>query len=258
MKMEKALFIFLLMLVLQGCHTSRSLNLSAAHKASKVILAQEGPAEFLYWELETNPDLWSLDLGAVNALEAYRDSLALALGKAKFEAAVHKEAVQNLEKHLLKNEKNGDRINALLVHTDSLGQVRAINNLESQILNYQMERFPMFSQPTEFHAFITEHKPSGKIRVYFGASDTEWPPHPDAILDELEKPENQHWKLILHLHNHYCKEDQNYVGILAPSLADAQYYGMLKENYQLEQALITNGFHTVVINQEDFEKFESH
>ncbi len=54
------------------------------------------------------------------------------------------------------------------------------------------------------------------------------------------------------------KKDNNCIGILAPSLADAQYYKMLKERFKLERALITNGFNTVEIENKDFEKFESH
>ena len=116
----------------------------------------------------------------------------------------------------------------------------------------------MLSHPTEFHGFITKNEKEGKIRVYFGSSDTEWPPKPTVIIEELEKEINKGWELIGHLHNHYCKKDKNYVGILAPSLADAQYYKMLKERFRLAEVLITNGFHTVEIENKDFAKFESH
>jgi len=58
--------------------------------------------------------------------------------------------------------------------------------------------------------------------------------------------------------NHYCKKDKQYVGILAPSLADAQYYKMLKERFNVDKTLITNGFHTVEIDNQDFTRFESH
>ncbi|MEN2283111.1 hypothetical protein AAGF08_13290 [Algoriphagus sp. SE2] len=60
------------------------------------------------------------------------------------------------------------------------------------------------------------------------------------------------------MHNHYEPASNGYLGILAPSMADAQYYKMLADNYQVEQALITNGMHTVVINAKDFGRFESH
>lgn len=182
--------------------------------------------------------------------------MKLELGVDKYELAIIKESSQNLEKSLIAHEKNGDRINALLVHSGEIGTIRAINHLESQILNYQIEKYPLFSRPTEFHGFIAEKEE--KIRVYFGASDTEWPPHPKIIIEALDKELKNGWKLKYHLHNHYCKKDQNYIGILAPSLADAQYYKMLKERFNVEKTLITNGFHTVVIKNADFTKFESH
>ena len=44
------------------------------------------------------------------------------------------------------------------------------------------------------------------------------------------------------------------MGILAPSMTDAQYYMFLSEEYKLEESLITNGFHTVEIKRNEFHK----
>ena len=60
------------------------------------------------------------------------------------------------------------------------------------------------------------------------------------------------------MHNHYEDKETNYIGILAPSLADAQYYKMLSERFNISTALITNGFHTVEIDENQFDQFESH
>ena len=250
--------LFLLATLGQSCKSTNNQDNNLLETAKKVILIKEDPKEFIYWELEAENKLWEFELGALPALSKYRDSLKLVLGRNKFELAIQKESIQNLEKSAIELEENGDKINALLVHTGSLGKIRRINYLESEILNYQSKRFPLLSHPTEFHGFILENKDEGKIRVYFGSSDTEWPPKPTVIINELEKELNRGWKLIFHLHNHFCKEEENYIGILAPSLADAQYYKMLKENFNLDKALITNGFHTVEIDSSDFEKFESH
>jgi hypothetical protein len=116
----------------------------------------------------------------------------------------------------------------------------------------------MFSHPTEFHGFLAKNDQEKKIRVYFASSDTEWPPKPTVIIAALEKEMDRGWRLAGHLHNHYCKKVDDYIGILAPSLADAQYYKYLKEKFNIDKAFITNGFHTVEINKNDFEKLESH
>lgn len=252
----KKLITIILIVLIQGCKDTKEPEINSIESEKKVIINEEGNEEFFFWELKDEKDLWEFDLGEVEALKQYQDSLKLALGSQNFESAVKKESAHDLKKSLIDEEENGDKINALLIHTGSIGEIRKINYLESQILNYQINRFPMFSHPTEFHGFITEKE--GRIRVYFGASDTEWPPHPTILLTELEKEIKNGWKLIGHLHNHYCKKNENYVGILAPSLADAQYYKMLKERFELTEAMITNGFHTVAIESKDFEKFESH
>lgn len=252
------LITIIIILFIQGCKDTKDHEINSIERVKKVILKEEGQEEFFFWELKDEKSLWEFELGEVEALKQYQDSLKLALGNQKYESAIKKESAQDLEKSLIGEEENGDKINALLIHSGSIGKIRKINYLESQILNYQIKRFPMFSHPTEFHGFITKNEKEGKIRVYFGSSNTEWPPKPTVIKEELEKEITKGWELIGHLHNHYCKKDKNYVGILAPSLADAQYYKMLKERFRLAEALITNGFHTVEIENKDFTKFESH
>jgi hypothetical protein len=39
-------------------------------------------------------------------------------------------------------------------------------------------------------------------------------------------------------------------------MTDAQYYLFLSEKYNLEQSLITNGFHTVEIKRAEFQKLK--
>lgn len=248
----------LILFLIQGCSDNHESEKWSIEREKKVLLKEDRQEQFFYWEMEENESLWDYNLGDVNALTEYTDSLKLILGEEKYNIAVQNESIQDLDKSLLEDIEDGDRINALLVHTGSLGAIRKINNLESQILNYQISRFPMFSNPTEFHGFILSNIEERKIRVYFGASDTEWPPRPTVLIEELEKEMNNGWTLIRHLHNHYCKKDKDYVGILAPSLADVQYFKMLKEKFNIEKVLITNGIHTVEIGSNDFDKFESH
>ena len=256
--MIRLILTFLVLSILQSCSTQKVVAKKSISGLDKIVLKEEGPEEFFFWEMDNQESLWNFELGPVPAIEAYKDSLKLALGDNKYEEAVKKESIQNLDPSLLEKVENGDRINALLVHTGSLGKIRAINYLEAQILNYQVSKYPLFSQPTEFHCFILSHPEKGKLRVYIGASNTEWPPHPTVIIDAVEQEQEKGWKLTGHLHNHYCKKDKDYVGILAPSMSDAQYYKMLKERFGVEKTFITNGMHTVEIEAKDFEQFESY
>jgi len=228
------------------------------HQDNKVSLYEDGEEEVVYWEFKEDERLWK-SVGEIPIdLQLYRDSVNLALGVTAWKKAIYNEARQDLDKSLLHATEDGDDVNSLLIHTGTLGIIRPINYLEAEIINYQSHRFPMFSVPTEFHVFITRNDQLNSWRVYFCASNTEWPPHPILILKQLSIIQKDGWLLAYHLHNHYCKADRDYLGILAPSLADAQYYKMLLEKYQVEKSMITNGFHTVVIDREDFIVFASH
>jgi len=256
--MKNMLLFTLMSVMLIGCISNKVVRKITLQKTEKVVLKKEGPAEFFYWEMDNAKQLWKSELGAVTSLYKYRDSLKIELGGEGLKQAIKKEATQTLPKNQIEKEENGDAINALLVHTGTLGKIRSINFLEAQLLNYQVNRYPLLSHPTEFHGFIAMHEEAQKVRVYFASSDTEWSPKPQVIIEQLEKDLQKGWKLKYHLHNHYCKKDKNYIGILAPSLADAQYFKMLSERFNISKALITNGFHTVEIDHSEFYKFESH
>ncbi|MGB5497545.1 MAG: hypothetical protein WBM77_01295 [Maribacter sp.] len=257
MKSSELIIPFILMLLI-GCSSKKFVEQTTFLKLEKIILKEEGFAQFFYWEIDDVKQLWEPELGDVNYLFKYRDSLKQALGTYVLEQAIEKEETQSLEKEIIVVAADGDRKNALLVHSGTLGKIRKINFLEAQILNYQVSRFPLLSHPTEFHGFIANHKEEQKVRIYFCSSDRGWPPKPDILLDQLEKDMQNGWELTYHLHNHYCEREKNYIGILAPSLADAQYFKMLVERFNLRKALITNGFHTVELNQNEVYKFESH
>ena len=66
------------------------------------------------------------------------------------------------------------------------------------------------------------------------------------------------WKLFGHLHNHYNSAEENYLGVLAPSLADAHYFKGKRDYFKLEKAFITNLFNTVEIDSSEFDSFNSH
>lgn len=100
----------LFLLLLQACVDNNVSTQNSIEAFKKVILKTEGQAEFFYWEMEDAAAVWGFELGTITALDEYRDSLKLALGEEKYQMAVEKEAVQNLEKSLIEPEEDGDRI----------------------------------------------------------------------------------------------------------------------------------------------------
>lgn len=223
-------------------------------KTNPVVLEENGNELFQYWQIKNQKYLHENELGVVNALEAYKDSISQSIGSSVLQTMIKKERAQLKDHGFPKDSLN----NYDLIHNGYLGKIRNINFLEAELLNYQTSRFPMFSHPTEFHGFIVENDSLGLIRIYFGASDQPWPPKPKPIIEHLENALNNGWNLKSHLHNHYEPASENYVGVMAPSLADAHYFKVLNSRFSLSEALITNGFSTLVLEEENFDKLNSH
>jgi hypothetical protein len=244
-------FIFGFNVLLIGCNHEVQQPPLSWKTLAPTVLEKNGAEVFQYWEFKNDASIWDTSMAPLQALEAYRDSMAQVLGRDTFERILQERALQD-DAYELPHTANGDSINAALVHSKAVGKVRPINNLEAQLLDYQLGRYPLLSHPTEFHGFILLHDSLGLVRVYFAASDQPWPPKPKVILEAIQNDLNQGWTLEYHLHNHYEPKSNHWMGILAPSTADAQYYGFLLEDYGLDHALITNGFHTVELRSAEF------
>ncbi|MEZ4688085.1 MAG: hypothetical protein R3B47_19105 [Bacteroidia bacterium] len=250
--------LLLFLLLLAACGQPKPNDQSIFLLGKPVVIAEDGPAIFQYWDVKNEPVLWEKAEEGIHHLALYRDSLRLVLGEVLFEKAVEKERSQQFSGEPPSKEEPGYKTNAYLVHAGKLGHIRPINALEAQILNYQIGRYPMLGHPTEFHGFILKQDSLDLIRVYFASSDTPWPPKEGIIRDSLERDLSLGWTLYRHLHNHYEPDSNNYIGVLAPSMADAHYYKMLSENYNIDKTLITNGFYTVEMDNTEFGQFESH
>jgi hypothetical protein len=206
-------------------------------------------------EFKNSSKLWDTNFTIPLQLKLYKDSLNSLLSSDTTLIIVKKIALQDYAYKMV-NTQNGDTINAQLIHSKIIGKIRPVNYLEAELLNYQMNRYPLLSHPTEFHGFILQHDSSNMIRVYFAASDQPWPPKVNVILTAVENDLKSGWTFKSHLHNHYEPKSNRYIGIMAPSTTDAQFYMFLSEDYFLKQAIITNGFHTVEIQKEEFQKLK--
>lgn len=230
-------------------------NTALFAKKNAIVLVENQPEIYLYWELDDADYLWSDSIGEVKALQTYRDSLKLVLGEALLQETIEKESTQELNP---KNDTNDILNNYNLIHQGFLGKIKPISFAEAQLLNFQISRYPLLSHPTEFHGFILQNETTNKVRFYLGASDQPWPPKPAPIIEQVEKDLENGWKMKFHLHNHYEPKEDNYLGVMAPSKADAHYFKALRGRFHLPEARITNGFTTVVMDSASFDVFESH
>lgn len=248
--------LFLIVCFSISCESSNKDTALTLSLTPPTVIAENGNELFQYWEIENCTHLWEYNLGEVPALMAYRDSVSKSIGDSVLNEMIRKERTQ-LEPDDTHDSK--DSLNNYdLIHKGYIGAIREINFIEAELLNYQISRFPLFSQPTEFHGFIVENDSLEIVRIYFGASDQPWPPKPKPIISHLENALNNGWHLTSHLHNHYEPASKNYLGVIAPSLADAQYFKALKARFNLPTALITNGFSTVSLKSTEFGELNSH
>ena len=222
-----------------------------------MVLQINGLELFQYWDLEI--DAIEYKLTTERGLENYKDSLLHILGKEELNNILAMESSNNgaIRKQRSGLEQ-GEIDNYKLSHGGRVGEIRPINHLEYEILNYQASRYPLLSHPTEFHAFILANDKLKKLRVCFAGGDKPWPPRPNPIFDHMDKVLGGDWVLSTHLHNHFEPDSAGYVGLLAPSMSDAQYFKMLRDNYEIPNTLITNGFHTVVLDSDYFDEFKVH
>ncbi len=248
--------LFLIIAILFISCNRHSIKKNNLKTLEPTVLEKRGVEIFQFWEFKNELSLWDTNFVQPTSIKLYEDSVSKMLGKESFKYILKELAVQDIFYNSL-DTKNGDSINVQLVHSKVLGKIRPINYLESQLLDYQISKYPLLSHPTEFHGFILFHDSLNLVKVYFAASDQPWPPKPNIILEAIEIELKKGWIFKYHLHNHYEPKKNNYLGILAPSMTDSQYYMFLQEDYNLKNAIITNGFHTVEIKSEDFKKLKS-
>lgn len=254
--MKRLFSVLCLLLLFLGCKEEKNFELESLTGMSPVVISENGPEIFQYWQFESPEYLFGEELGEIIYLRAYKDSIANELGP-----SVLKDILDNQRNPTPLDivAENPDGLNNFeLIHKNQIGKVRDLNYLEAELLNYQASRFSLFSQPTEFHAFVLINVDQDLVRVYFGANDQPWPPKPKPIIAHMEKALDRGWKLMYHLHNHYEDPRNGYVGAMAPSLADVHYFKILVKRFGLQKAFITNGFSTLVLQAAAFDQLNSH
>jgi hypothetical protein len=253
--MTLRLIAFLTCCVVLSCQPTSSPTVALSQFAP-VLLQGEGPIRYQYWEIPQAEEWWEPAGVFPTAVQAFRDSLRLQLGDSLFAKVVSRQATQ-------RSPQAGDvpfdsLNNAQRVHQGGLGKVHPISKWEAQVLNEQLSRYPLLGHPTEFHCFVVQNPDSTLLRLYFAASDQPFPPSQGPLVEHFEPLLAEGWQLIAHLHNHYESDSTNYLGITAPSQADAHFYKGFHQSLGLREARITNGFHTVVLPAAVFGQFRSH
>lgn len=219
------------------------------------IIRNDGNLIIQSWIIPNDPDIYNIVDSMSNNITSYKDILINILGNNRIENAIIFESEINLNYISETEYSDGNKKNAELIHHGEYGKIRRINIIESQLLDIQLKKYPLYSHPTEFIAYFLITPQKDSIKIYFAASDTPWVPKHPEIFENLKIDLKNGMQLINVLHNHYEKAENNFIGILAPSTSDMGMFKMMRDNFSLQTVTITNGFHTVEIKSENFNKF---
>jgi len=253
----KTVLLLVIFLVYTSCNRTTLVNDPGPDLIEPTILHVNGSDLFQYWDIDKNDSEFILT--NERGLDIYKDSLLQVLGKESLDNILRMERSNDGAVRVQRAElQQGEIENYKLAHSGMVGTIRPINHLEYQILNYQASRYPLLSHPTEFGAFILANDKLKRLRICYAGGEKPWPPRPDVIFDHMDKVLKEDWYLSTFLHNHFEPDTAGFVGLLAPSMSDAQYFEMLRDNFKIPNVLITNGFHTVVLDSTHFYKFKQH
>jgi hypothetical protein len=163
-----------------------------------------------------------------------------------------------LRKASLPQTSPGDARNDSLVARESSRWVFPINCLEMLLIGIQNDRVGVLQQSTEFTAFILRSADGRRLRIYYYTRNEDGIGNVSTILTPVAHDYQEGWTVVANLHNHNFRPGQTDLNaVVSPSLPDAQLYQTLAARYQLREAWITNGLHTVRIPASAFGRLQA-
>jgi len=205
---------------------------------SEVLL--EAPKAFdALWTLKDEPRWW----GATSPVHE---------GLRRFRAAVQKTWPDAPPGALLDTASHNQGVS----RSGNGGRIVPIRCLEAALLARQIDRGDMVANPTEFVAFILRKE--GQLRVYTSTRDRAGLKMPRPVIERIERDHAAGWQLwtILHNHNFFFDKAPKGAGPTSPSKPDIHLFRNFAKDLGLQEAWVTNGFHTILIERAQFALYE--
>jgi len=234
-------------------------NPRALWEAEPVVQYRDGDEIHQYWILADRPDLWSLATPEFESLGRYRERVRRALPDTSPLGMIRSNRERN--PWLDQEYPNEDRVNRQV--EAGVGRHRPMNCLESHVLAYQAKRFPLYEQPSEVVALFVKlsETPGGSgegdlVKVYLAADDDPILPKPNWAVESVEADVARGWRFAAVFHNHTFDHspDRGLIPVAAPSTNDLQVSVALEERLGLEAILVTDGFSTLELSADEFER----
>ncbi|MDP7320820.1 MAG: hypothetical protein QF441_09445 [Bacteriovoracaceae bacterium] len=216
-------------------------------KSEEVVLISNSKKYLSVREVEESDALVKAAVSFDSTLEEFQKSI---------ESIVSVDPYNLLLRQYIELDFGADKDNAYIVYSNLAGKVRRINCLESLLYTQQAKRMinagtDLFTSPAEFMSYVVR---KGKLlKVYFYTIDQAGIGNPKDIVSYVKKDIDNGWDLLFNLHNHnFFPFKKPFLGATVPSANDINAYRSESKGMGLRKALVTNGFHTIEVYEEDF------
>lgn len=250
------------LLILVGCvgwQQRTSSALPCRWPAAPAVLHQAADTVFLSWSYSAGQLPEHASLPDLPGLSSFLDTVRVQTGTLDPHALLQRQIGYYASRS--DSDSQGEAANGQSVLSALVGTLRPITCVEALLVEFQAQRSPMASRPTEFQAVIMERTVSGthQVRVYFAGSNAPWPPKGDLLFDRVVHDRREGWRAVAHLHNHpfLLASGGDIAGANAPSLTDVQFWQHLRDRIGVESARITNGVTTFEAFAPDFDRLQA-
>ncbi len=139
----------------------------------------------------------------------------------------------------------------------SIGEVTSVICLHSIFFDLQNQDFPLWDAPTELGASVLRQEIDGEvhIRAYIQTQDAMLGVPNSSYLDATSDDLAEGWEFFAHFHSHpYAPDNQfgDIAGTVIPSDPDIGTYHSLYATYDLQEAWISNGIHSLRMVEREF------
>lgn len=208
------------------------------------------------WLLADQTELWEPIAPVHESLRLYREKVRSLLPDTSPLGLIRSN--RELNPWLEREHPAERRINGMV--EAGTGVHRAMNCLESHLLAFQAERFPLYEQPSELVALLVKRSEgtgdSDLLKVYFAADEDANVPKPNWAVEAVEADVADGWNFFGVFHNHTFvhDEERGLIPVAAPSASDLQVSVALADRLGLERITVSDGFSTLELEAEEFRK----
>lgn len=210
-------------------------------------------ATYAVFEIENTNVLWSNEMPNSPVVEDFHKDINAFTNTDQ--TVIRQNQLKLFQKHFKESDPGVQMMKIILAGT--IGKTVKVRCLELLLLDLHLTRVGK-NYYTEYGAYIFTKQ--GKMRIIYKSSDDASVPHSDQQKLDVQAAHKEGYELYAHLHLHPFNMNNPHgdVGGAAwPSGAGEAYgdmtvYTGAHKDYKLKQALVTNGFDTLILSPSEF------